>query len=168
MFVKWESRSRAYSSGRNLEPMGPVRRQRRRSDTQGPHRTLIARLVESSRADGRTRQRIVAHLGTCREPVEVPRHRMWFYRRCDEVLAGLDLSADDRNKIAGQLEARLPRPTAAELKTADDALFRAERAIRAALGRPDGFALLMRDWNTADQSDRQRFIDELRRAGATT
>jgi hypothetical protein len=29
---------------------------------------LIAKLVESKRVDGKSRQRVLAHLGTCREP----------------------------------------------------------------------------------------------------
>jgi hypothetical protein len=143
MFVQWSNRSRAYT---------------RRRNKNGPHRTLIARLVE--------RRRIIAHLGTCREPVETPRHRMWFYQRCDEVLARLGLSAEDRDQIAAQLQARLKRPTEAEFKAEQAETDRHEHALGAALGRPDGVAALVKAWTAADQSERERFIDELRKAGA--
>jgi hypothetical protein len=150
MFVKWRNRSRAYTRRRN----------------NGPHRTLIAQLFENRRVGGQSRRRMIAHLGTCREPVETPRHRMWFYQRCDEVLARLGLSAEDRDQIAAQLQARLKRPTEAEFKAEQEEWDRHERALGAALGRPDGFATLVKAWTAADQSERERFIDELRKAGA--
>jgi hypothetical protein len=149
MYTKWSNGSRAYTRRRNSEP----------------HRTLIAQLVESKRVDGRSQHRIVAHLGTCREPIETPRHRVWFYRRCDEVLARLGLSAEDRDKIVAQVEARLKRPTEADFQAEQVELDRYDRAL-GALGRPDGFAALVTAWIAANESERERFIGELRKTGA--
>ena len=32
---------------------------------------------------GKTRPRLLAHLGAFREPIDTLRHRLWFYERCD-------------------------------------------------------------------------------------
>lgn len=93
MFIRWERRRRVRSE-----------------------QCLIAKLVESHRVDDKPRQRIIAHLGTCTEPVSVVMHRYRFYRRCDEVLAQLALSPADRERIESQLAARIPRPSDAEVK----------------------------------------------------
>jgi len=143
MFIRWSHRSRAYTR--------PWRR------TNEPHRTLIAQLAESRRLDGKSKQRIVAHLGSCREPIETLRHRIWFYKHCDEKLAHLDLSADERTKLAAQLAARVPRPTVQEIAEHN------RRAIDALMAsfRPDGFAAWVKAWNTASEDERQRFLDQL-------
>jgi hypothetical protein len=100
-------------------------------------RALIVQLVESKRVDGENRPRFLAHLGTCREPIDTLRHRLRFYERCDQVLDRLGLAPDDRAKIDAKLAVRIPRPTEAER-----ALWQRERAILVAkFGRPDGFAL---------------------------
>src|SRR5580704_7650317 len=115
MFVTWRSR-------RNRDHIGSV---------------LLVQLVESKRINGKARPRFLAHLGTCREPVEMLRHRLWFYERSDQVLDRLALAPEDRAKVDVKLAARIPRPTEAER-----ALWQRERAIlMATFGRPDGFAL---------------------------
>ena len=145
MFVKFCQRSRAYTT---------------RGHGREPHRTVIVQLVESERVDGRSRQRIVAHLGTCREPVERDTHRLWFHERCNKVLDGLDLSAEDRAKVAAQIAARIPPPTAEQAAEMD------RRAAEVMAGSPDGFTTLMRAWNAATDSERAKFIDRLRRQRA--
>ena len=98
MYVTFTRRSRTYTRRKGKEP----------------HRTVVVRLMQSQRA-GKSRQRYIAHLGTCREPVDRSRHRFWFYERCNKVLDRLDLSADDRAKIAAQLAARIPPPMPEEI-----------------------------------------------------
>jgi hypothetical protein len=137
MFVTWRSR-------RNRDHMGGV---------------LVAQLVESRRVTGGSRARVLAHLGTCREPVEMLRHRLWFYERCDQVLDRLALAPEDRAKVDAKLAVRIPHPTEAER-----ALWQRERAILMAIfGRPDGFALV-KGWNAANEEERCRFLDQLRKA----
>jgi hypothetical protein len=122
---------------------------------------LIARLVESYRENGKTKQRIIAHLGTCIEPVENLRHRSLFYERCGKVLARLELSDDDRAKVAAQIAARIPPLN--EEDTAEK-----ERAAAAAWARVsgrDGFAVLVSAWSVASEDERQRFIDLMRQGG---
>jgi hypothetical protein len=87
------------------------------------------------------------------------RHRLWFYERCDRVLDRLALTPEDRSKINSQIAARIPRPTEAER-----AFWQRERAIlMATFGRPDGFAFV-EGWNTANEEERRRFLDQLRKA----
>lgn len=136
MFVKWSSRSRDYTL-RHREP----------------HRTLVAQLIESRRVDGKPKKRTIAHLGTCREPVDRPRHRAWFYKRCDRVLDRLALDPDDRAKIEDQLAARIPRPNGEE---------RADDAWAATFRPPDGFTALVNAWNGASENEQRRFLGELR------
>ena len=137
MYVRWRS-------GRN------------RDQTDG---ALIAQLLGSKRVDGKSRHRVLAHLGTCREPVDTLRHRLRFYDRCERVLDRLALVPDDRAKIDAQLAARIPRPSDAER-----ALWERERAIlMARFSRPDGFALV-EGWNAVNEEERRRFLDELRKA----
>jgi hypothetical protein len=120
---------------------------------------LIAQLAESKRVDGASRKRMVAHLGTCREPVDTLRYRIWFYERCDQVLDRLALAPEDRGKVDAKLADRIPHPSNAER-----ALWQRERAIlMATFGRPDGFALV-RGWNAANEDERRRFLDELGKA----
>jgi hypothetical protein len=141
MFVKWSSR-------RNRDRIGGV---------------LIAQLVKSKRVNGKARLRLLAHLGTCREPVDTPRHRLWFYERCEQVLDRLALAPEDRAKVDAQLAARIPRP-----RDEEHAQRQCERAIlMARFGRPDGFALV-RGWNAANEEERRRFLDELRKTEEAT
>ena len=147
MFVKWSQRSREY------QPPWPWMRQK------PPHRTIIAQLAESRRVDGKSRQRIIAHLGTCCEPVDQPNHRRWFYERCSSVLDGLNLSASDRAKIDAALAKRIPRLTAEEIAEHN----RKWDAMMAPV-RPDRFAALVRAWNDASLPDRERFIELLRQS----
>src|SRR5262249_19337760 len=87
MFIRWRSRpNRAHIGG-----------------------SLIAHLVRSKRVDGKSRGRVLAHLGSCREPVDTLRHRLWFYEHSDKVLDRLALPPDDRAKIDAQLALRVPR-----------------------------------------------------------
>jgi hypothetical protein len=137
MFVRWTHRSRHQKGGA----------------------ALIVQLVETKRIDGRSRLRLLAHLGTCREPVETLRHRLWFYEHCDRVLDRLALAREDRAKIDAKLAARIPRPSAAER-----AARQRERATLAAtFSQPDGFAPV-KGWNAANEDERRRFLDELRKA----
>lgn len=134
MFIRWRSRH-------NRDHIGGV---------------LIAQLVESKRVNGKSRQRVLAYLGTCREPVDTLRHRLWFYELCDQVLDRLALAPDDRAKIDAQLAARIPPPS-----DMDRAQQQRERAIlKARFGRSDGFALV-KGWNAANEEERRRFLDEL-------
>jgi hypothetical protein len=142
MFVKWSNRE--------------YRHDRRGWKTREPHRTVIAQLVESRRVDGKTRQRIVAHLGTCHEPIEQTHHRQWFYQRCTTVLDGLTLSSDERAKIDAALAIRIPRPTVEEIE-------QERRGVEALMAsfRPDPYAALERAWSAARTADRARFIGGL-------
>lgn len=134
MYVRWRRR-------RNRDHIGGV---------------LIAQLVGSKRVDGKSRPRVLAYLGSCREPIDTLRYRLWFYDRCDQVLDRLALAPDDRAKIDAQLAARIPR-----LSDAERALWQRERAILISrFGRPDGFALV-KAWNGANEEERRRFLDEL-------
>jgi hypothetical protein len=120
---------------------------------------LIAQLVESTRVNGETRPRYLAHLGTCREPLDTLRHRLWFYERCEQALDRLALAPEDRAKIDAQLAVRIP-----PLSDAERTLWQRERAIlMATFGRPDGFALVG-EWTAAHEDERRRFLDELRKA----
>jgi hypothetical protein len=148
MFVRWSRRSRAYTAWGHLD--------------KEPHRTVIAQLVESRRIDGKPKQRILAHLGTCCEPVAEIKHRHWFYTACDKALASIDLSDDDRINIAAQLAARLPRPTEEEITGCNREADAATNALLK-LFRPDGFVGLVRAWNAAREDERQRFLDEVRK-----
>jgi hypothetical protein len=145
MFIKWSRRSRAYTGWTHRH--------------NEPHRTVIAQLVESRRVNGKSKQRIAAHLGTCREPVGEIRHRLWFYAACDEKLARLGLS-DDAN-IAARLAARIPRPTPEEMTK-----YNREADALLASFRPNGFVGLVRAWNAAGEDERQRFLDEVRKRQA--
>src|SRR5262249_29943139 len=117
---------------------------------------LIAQLVESKRVDGKPHKRVLAHLGTCREPVDTLRHRLWFYENCDSVLERVALAPDERAKVEAKLAARIPRPSNAE-----HVLWQRERDIlMARFGRPDGFAFV-KGWTTANEDERRRFLDEL-------
>jgi hypothetical protein len=137
MFVTWRSR-------RNRDHIGGV---------------LVAQLVGSKRVDGESRKRILAYLGTCREPVDTLRHRLWFYERCDQVLDRLALAPEDRAKVDALLAARIP-----PLGEEERAQWRREKAIlMATFGRPDGFALV-KGWNAANEQERRRFLDELCKA----
>jgi hypothetical protein len=121
-------------------------------------RALIVQLVEGKRVDGENRPRFLAHLGTCREPIDTLRHRLRFYGRCDQVLDRLGLAPDDRAKIDAKLAARIPRPTEAER-----ALWQRERAIlMGRFGRSDGFAFV-KGWNAANEQERRSFLDGLRK-----
>ena len=137
MYVQWVGRNRDQKSGG----------------------VLIAQLVESKRVDGKSRKFYLAHLGTCREPVDTLRHRFWFYEHCDQVLDRLALGPEDRAKVDAQLAARIRRPSDAE-----HALWKRERAtLTANFGRPDGFALV-REWTATNEDERRRFLDELHKA----
>src|SRR5215475_12714225 len=117
---------------------------------------VIARLVESKRVDGKSRKRVLAHLGTCREPVDTLRHRFWFYEHCEQVLDRLALAAGDRAKVDAKLTARIPRPSDAER-----VLWQHERAtLMANFGRANGFARVS-EWTAANEDERRRFVDEL-------
>jgi hypothetical protein len=120
---------------------------------------LIAQLMESNRVNGKTRPCVLAYLGSCREPVDTLRHRLWFYERCDQVFDRLALAPDDRAKIDARLAARIPRPSDEE-----HAQWQREKAIlMARFGRPDGFAHV-REWATANEDERRRALDELGKA----
>jgi hypothetical protein len=139
MYVQWVSRNRDKKGGG----------------------VLIAQLVESERVNGKPRKFYLAHLGTCREPVDTLRHRFWFYEHCDQVLDRLTLTPENRAKVDAQLAARIRPPSDAER-----ALWMRERAILMAnFGRADGFALV-REWTVANEDERRRFLDELRKAEA--
>ena len=86
MYIKWRVRDRDHRSGG----------------------ALIAQLVESKHVNGGNRPRLLAHLGTCREPVDTLRHRLRFYERCEQVLDRLALAPKDRAKIDAQLAVRIP------------------------------------------------------------
>lgn len=136
MYVQWISRNRDQKGGG----------------------VLIAQLVESKRVNGKSRKFYLAHLGTCREPVDTLRHRFWFYGYCDQVLDRLALAREDRAKVDAQLAARIRPPSDPER-----ALWKRERAtLMASFGRPDGFALV-REWTAANEEERRRFLDELRK-----
>ena len=120
---------------------------------------LIAQLVESKRVDGQSRQRVLAHLGTCREPVDTLRHRLRFYERCEQALDRLALAPEDRTKVEAQLATRIP-----PLSDEEHALWQREKAIlMATFGRSGGFAFV-KGWNAANEEERRRFLDELRKA----
>jgi hypothetical protein len=137
MYVQWVSRNRGHKGGG----------------------VLIAQLVESKRVNGKSRKYYLAHLGTCREPVETLRHRFWFYEHCDQMLDRLALAPEDRAKVDAQLAARIRPPNDAER-----ILWQRERAtLTANFGRADGFALVGK-WTAANEDERRRFLDELRKA----
>jgi hypothetical protein len=120
---------------------------------------VIARLVESKRVDGKSRKRVLAHLGTCREPVDTLRHRFWFYEHCDQVLDRLALTLEDRAKIGAKLATRIRHPNDAERT-----LWQREKGnLMARFGRADGFAFVD-GWTTANEEERRRFLDELHKA----
>ena len=148
MFVKFSKRTRPYTPGW----AGVAERE--------PHRTVIAQLVESRRVDGQPRQQILAHLGTCREPLSEPMHRLQFYERCAWVLDDLDLSDDERARIEEQLAARIPPLTPQEI-----AALQLVKATAAARYRPDGFVALVQAWDGASEDERGRFLDELQQRG---
>ena len=137
MFVTWRNR-------RNRDHIGGV---------------LVAQLAESRRVTGGTRSRFLAHLGTCREPVDMLRHRLWFYERCEQALDRLALAPEDRAKVEAQLAVRIP-----PLSDEDRASWQREKAIlMARFGRPDGFAFV-KGWNAANEDERRRFLAELGKA----
>jgi hypothetical protein len=72
MYIKWNHRQREYAG-----------------QAREPHRTVAVQLVESRRANGQGRHRVIAHLGSIREPITAVQHRLWFYERCDQVLDAL-------------------------------------------------------------------------------
>lgn len=151
MFVKFSHRSRAYTH--------------RRREGQEPYRAVIVQLVESHRVDGHPRQRIVAHLGTCHEPIDRDRHRLWFHQHCNEVLDRLDLSADDRAKVAAQIAARISPPTPEEMAEMEREADAAISRLSIAMGHPDRLATLVRAWNAASDSEQAQFLDVLRQSG---
>jgi hypothetical protein len=135
-------------------------RSRRNRDGMGG--VLIVQLMGSKRVDGKTRPCVLAYLGSCREPVDTLRHRLWFYERCDQVFDRLALAPDDRSKIDAQLGARIPRPSEEE-----QAQWQREKAIiMATFGRPDGFAHV-KGWDAANEDERRRFVDQLGKAEGT-
>jgi hypothetical protein len=137
MYVRWSSR-------RNRDHIGSV---------------LVAQLVGSKRVEGKSRERVLAYLGSCREPIDTLRHRLWFYERCDQVLDRLALALEDRAKVDAVLAARVPRPSGK-----DRAQHQREKAIlMAKFGRADGFAFV-KEWNAANEEERRRFLDQLRKA----
>ena len=132
MYLKWRVRDRSHRSGG----------------------ALIAQLVESTR-NGGAHSRLLAHLGTCREPVDTLRHRLRFYERCEQALDRLALAPEDRAKVEAQLAVRIP-----PLSDEDRASWQREKAIlMARFGRPDGFAFV-KGWNAANEDERRRFLDE--------
>jgi hypothetical protein len=80
------------------------------------------------------------------------------------VLVRLDLSAEDRDKIVAQVEARLKCPTEADFQAEQAELERHERGL-GVLSRLDEFVALVSAWTAANQSERARFIAELRKTG---
>jgi hypothetical protein len=133
-------------------------RWRRRPNRDHIGTTLIAQLVGSKRVDGKSRPCVLAYLGSCREPVDTLRHRLWFYERCEQKLNHLGLASEDRAKIDAQLAVRIPRPS-----NVDRALWEHERDILTVrFGRPDGFAIV-KGWNAANEEERRRFLHELRK-----
>jgi hypothetical protein len=104
MYVKWEER---------LERRGTA-----------------AVLVESSRVNGKPRQRHIAYLATYTNSLysleEGEHHdehnvhrRAWFWHHMTQRLAGLALSAEQRNHITTLVAKRLPKPTTAEVTAYD-------------------------------------------------
>ena len=137
MYIKWRVRDRDHRSGG----------------------ALIAQLVESKHVNGGNRPRLLAHLGTCREPVDTLRHRLRFYERCEQALDRLALAPEDRTKVEAQLATRIP-----PLSDEEHALWQREKAIlMATFGRSGGFAY-GKGGSADNEEERRRFLDELRKA----
>jgi hypothetical protein len=88
----------------------------------------MAVLVESFRANGKSRQRYIAYLGSIADSAPlVGRIKFWnaVTDRLDQLTERV--SPDDRSKIEGALSARVPRPTEAERKPGATALSHAQR-----------------------------------------
>jgi hypothetical protein len=87
--------------------------------------THYAQLVENTRFQGRTRQRVICSLAHIRERFRsAPAHRDWFWRRVDQRLDALALDPQTRQALEARLAETVPRPSAAEL-----AQVRAQRTV---------------------------------------
>ncbi len=80
---------------------------------EDPGFRLSAELVEYQRVDGRPRQRYVKYLGSI--PERNIAYGGWpavFWKHADAALTSLKLPDDERERIAAQVESRVPRPIA--------------------------------------------------------
>ena len=73
--------------------------------------SLSAVLVRSERVDGRPRQRYVRHLGAIPEQqIGTYGWALDFWHSVDASLTALELLPDERERLAGQVATRVPRP----------------------------------------------------------
>ena len=83
--------------------------------------------MESQRIAGQPRQRTIAYLGSIiRESVTVHGHRDGFWKKADEALAKLNLTAQVRSAIEDKLATVVARPTEASRA---EALARLEKLV---------------------------------------
>lgn len=87
MFVRWEKRAKS------------------RSTHLGD--SLVCKLVESYRQDGRPRQRTVAYLGAIRETMPI-NHRIVFHANVRHRLDEAGITGDERAAILDSIAARVP------------------------------------------------------------
>jgi len=97
VFVRWKSRKSSYSG---------------RWHWLAERVTHYAVLVESTRVDGKPRQRFVAHLANYHEGGRVEYYpHVDFWRQVERRLKSLNLAADVRERVERKLAERVPRPT---------------------------------------------------------
>jgi len=95
MFVRWKTRKSTLNGRGRVERV-----------------THYAVLVESTRVDGKPRQRFIAHIGNYHEGGQVGLHpHVDFWRQVEHRLKSLNLAADVRERVERKLAERVPRPT---------------------------------------------------------
>ena len=137
MFIRWKHRASAQVTG-NL-PRG------RRGRIGFPGSTThYAYLVETSRVDGKPRQRVIAYLGCIadgdgwRAPVHRlsnPSARYWFWRDARAKLDAVPLAAAVRARCEAALAAVVPLPSTEETAQMEQALAAFKAADAAAATR---------------------------------
>ena len=148
MYIRWERRPlwhdaywRKYFAATPATPRAKLYQDERKARLLEEWGTasLVARLVESRRVNGKPRQRTVAYLGSIRDThVEDAGCRGFFWCEADRRLSELGLSDDERGRIDARLSAVVPRPTLDEVLAVED-WWRANAARREKqLGAPGG------------------------------
>ncbi len=90
-------------------------------------------LVESTRINGKPRQRFVAHLATILEPLmDMALHRGLFWKEVNEKLNSLHIDDKTKAKITGKLLITIPLPDEARRAAEQAELKRLERLLRSA------------------------------------
>src|SRR5262245_27829096 len=98
MFVRWQSRRRSRAEF---------------GFGNGDIRWMIV-LVETTRVNGKPRQRHIAYLGSMTESaIDIIHQRCHFRDRLSARLNQLHITVDDRNRIEASITQKVPRPSAA-------------------------------------------------------